>query len=217
VRLKNSLTWSLFPKKEMQMAAIAKDRVVTHKGGKLQDPPLFQWLMNDPRAGWIWVLPRIWLGYQWFSASLHKISNPAWVTTGDALKGFWTNAVTVSAAGKSPIVFEWYRGFLQYLLDVQAYTWFAKLVAYGELLIGLGLMLGAFTGIAAFFGGLMNWNFMMAGSASTNPLLFVIAVALILAWKVSGYIGADYVLLRWLGTPWRTVPVHTNDPTANRG
>jgi hypothetical protein len=32
---------------------------------------------------------------------------------------------------------------------------------------------------------------------------------------VSGYIGADYVLLRWLGTPWRTVPVKTNDPTAS--
>jgi len=43
----------------------------------------------------------------------------------------------------------------------------------------------------------------MAGTASSNPLLFAIAIALILAWKVSGYIGADYYLLRWLGTPWR--------------
>jgi len=48
----------------------------------------------------------------------------------------------------------------------------------------------------------MNWNFMMAGSASTNPFLFVCAVAIILGWKVAGYIGADYVLLRWIGTPW---------------
>ena len=42
---------------------------------------------------------------------------------------------------------------------------------------------------------------MMAGSASTNPLLFVAAVGLILAWKVSGYIGADFFLLRWIGAP----------------
>jgi thiosulfate dehydrogenase [quinone] large subunit len=77
-------------------------------------------------------------------------------------------------------------------------------VAYGEFLIGIGLILGAFTGIAAFFGAFMNWNFMMAGSASTNPLLFVIAIGLVLAWKVSGYIGADYVLLRFLGTPWKS-------------
>ncbi|MBT4003565.1 MAG: hypothetical protein HOF10_09660 [Chloroflexi bacterium] len=49
----------------------------------------------------------------------------------------------------------------------------------------------------------MNWNFMMAGSASTNPMLFVVALGLILAWKVAGYIGADRFLLRWIGTPWK--------------
>jgi len=27
-----------------------------------------------------------------------------------------------------------------------------------------------------------------------------------LAWKVSGYIGADFFLLRFIGTPWRGVP-----------
>ena len=89
------------------------------------------------------------------------------------------------------------------MLNAQAYTWFAKLIAYGEFLVGVALILGAFTGIAAFFGGLMNWNFMMAGSASINPMLFVISVGLILAWKVSGYIGADYFLLPFIGTPWR--------------
>ena len=32
------------------------------------------------------------------------------------------------------------------------------------------LILGAFTGIAAFFGAFMNWNYIMDGSASTNAL-----------------------------------------------
>jgi thiosulfate dehydrogenase [quinone] large subunit len=67
----------------------------------------------------------------------------------------------------------------------------------------IALIIGAFTGLAPFFGGLMNWTFMMASSASTNPLLFVAAVALILGWKVVGCFGADYFLLRWIGTPWR--------------
>ena len=181
--------------------------VVTRKGEVVQDPPFVTRLLSDPRAGWLFLLLRVWLGYQWVDASMHKISNPAWVVTGDALKGYWTNAVAISATtGKGPITFDWYRAFLQFMLDAQAYTWFAKLVAYGEFLIGIALILGAFTGIAAFFGGLMNWNFMMAGSASTNPLLFVAAVALILAWKVAGYIGADYFLLRWIGTPWHGTP-----------
>jgi len=181
--------------------------VTTRKGEMVQDPPLVQKLLSHPLAGLLWLPLRIWLGYQWFVAGSHKISNPAWVVTGDALKGFWTNAVKVSAeTGKGPITFDWYRSFLQFMLDNQAYTWFAKLVAYGEVLIGIALILGIFTGIAAFFGGFMNFNFMLAGSASTNPLLFVIAVGLIMAWKVAGYFGADYYLLRFLGTPWHGKP-----------
>ena len=182
--------------------------VRTRKGEVVQDPPWVVKLTSHPLAGLLWLPLRIWLGYQWFVAGSHKISNPAWVVTGDALKGFWTNAVKVSAeTGKGPITFDWYRSFLQFMLDNQAYTWFAKLVAYGEVLIGIALILGIFTGIAAFFGGFMNFNFMLAGSASTNPLLFVIAVGLIMAWKVAGYFGADYYLLRFLGTPWHGQPV----------
>jgi len=178
--------------------------VATRKGEIVQDPPLVKWLLTDKRAGWLWFFLRIWLGWQWITAAEHKIFDPKWVQTGEALKGYWTNAVAIPATGRPPISFDWYRAFLQALLDGQAYTWFAKLVAYGELLIGIALILGAFTGIAAFFGALMNWNFMMAGSASTNPMLFVIAVGLILAWKVAGYIGLDYFLLPLIGTPWRS-------------
>jgi len=43
---------------------------------------------------------------------------------------------------------------------------------------------------------------MMAGSASVNPVFFVLSVGLILAWRVSGYFGLDYFLLPRLGTPW---------------
>lgn len=49
----------------------------------------------------------------------------------------------------------------------------------------------------------------MAGAASTNGLLLILAIGIILAWKVAGYIGADYFLLRWIGTPWQPVPVDT--------
>jgi thiosulfate dehydrogenase (quinone) large subunit len=176
--------------------------VVTRRGQVLQDPPLVQKILNDPRAAWLWLPLRIWVGYQWISASLHKLGNPAWMQTGEALKGFWAGAVAIPDGGRPAITFDWYRSFLQMMINAQAYTWFAKVIAMGEFLVGLGLIVGAFVGIAAFFGALMNFNFMLAGSASTNPLLFAIAVGLILAWKVAGYIGADYFLLRWIGVPW---------------
>jgi thiosulfate dehydrogenase [quinone] large subunit len=172
------------------------------KGRDIQDPGFARFLVSDRRAAWLWLPLRLWLGYQWIEASTHKIGNAAWVGGGEALKGYWTNAVAIPETGRPAIAFDWYRTFLQTLLDAQAYTWFAKLIAYGELLVGIALVLGAFTGIAAFAGAAMNWNFMMAGSASTNPVLFVIAVGLVLAWKVAGYIGADLVLLPLIGTPW---------------
>ncbi len=178
--------------------------VLNRKGQIVKDPPLARLLFSDARAGLLWVFLRVWLGYTWISSSLTKVTNPRWVETGEALKGYWLNAVSIPEAGRPPIAFDWYRGFIQFLLETDAYTWFAKLVAYGEFLVGVALIIGAFTGIAAFFGAFMNWNFMMAGSASTNPMLFAVAILLILAWKVAGYYGADYFLLRWLGTPWQT-------------
>jgi thiosulfate dehydrogenase [quinone] large subunit len=89
------------------------------------------------------------------------------------------------------------------MYDAQWYTWFGKLVMFGEMLIGIALILGAFVGIAAFLGGFMNWNFIMAGTASTNGLLFALAVLLVLAWKVAGWYGFDRYLLPMIGTPWQ--------------
>jgi thiosulfate dehydrogenase [quinone] large subunit len=191
--------------------------VITRKGYVVQDPSLVRKLLNDRWAGLVWLPVRLWLGYQWIQASMHKLADPRWMQTGEALKGFWLNAVKIPQTGQPPIAFDWYRFFLQMMLNAQAYTWFAKLVSVGEFLVGVALIVGAFTGIAAFFGGLMNWNFMMAGSASTNPLLFVAAVGLILAWKVAGTIGADFFLLRWIGTPWRGVPVDAAGQSAPLG
>lgn len=172
------------------------------KTRKIEEPGFIKTLFNDVRFSVLWLVVRVWLGWQWVEAGLHKIEDPAWVDGGTALQGYWTRAVAIPETGRPAITFDWYRSFLQGLLDAEAYTWFAKLVAYGEFLVGVALIIGAFVGIAAFFAGLMNFNFMMAGSASSNPLLFVFAIALILAWKTAGYLGADYYLLNFLGTPW---------------
>lgn len=83
------------------------------------------------------------------------------------------------------------------------YAWFAKLVAMGETIIGVLLIVGALAGIAALTGAFMNFNFMLAGSASTNPVLFAPAIAIVLAWKVAGYHGLDYTLLPAVGVPWQ--------------
>jgi thiosulfate dehydrogenase [quinone] large subunit len=168
----------------------------------IPDPPIARMLFGTTRFAWLWAILRVYLGYTWLTSGWGKATNPAWVETGEALKGFWARAVAVPDEGRPPIAFDWYRGFIQFMLDNGWYTWFAKLVAYGEILIGIALIVGAFVGVAAFFGGFMNWNFIMAGTASTNALLFVIAIVLMLAWKVAGWYGLDRYLLPLVGTPW---------------
>ena len=176
----------------------------TIQGRVIEDPPIARFLFSDVRMAWVWLVIRIWLGYQWIDAALHKINNPAWVETGAALRGFWTNAVQVPEEGRPPIAFDWYRNFIAFMLENEWYTWFGKVIAYGELLVGIALLAGFLVGLAAFFGAAMNWNFIMAGTASTNGLLLLLSVLLMLAWKIAGYIGLDYFILRWLGVPWST-------------
>jgi thiosulfate dehydrogenase (quinone) large subunit len=75
-------------------------------------------------------------------------------------------------------------------------------IVFGELAVGLGLIVGAFVGLAAVGGLLLNLAFLLAGTTSTNPILALLGVFLVLAWKNAGYFGLDYFLLPLLGTPW---------------
>jgi thiosulfate dehydrogenase [quinone] large subunit len=169
----------------------------------IEDPPIARFLFSNTKTGWLWLFVRVWLGWQWIEAAEHKIVDPAWVGGGEALKAYWERALAIGPNGKSAIAFDWYRGFIQVLYDNQTWTWFAPLIAWAELLIGVALILGAFTGLAAFGGSLLNWSFVMAGTASTNMLLFAVAALVILAWKVAGWYGLDRWLLPAVGTPWK--------------
>jgi thiosulfate dehydrogenase (quinone) large subunit len=166
------------------------------------DPPFLSSLFANPAFAVIWLVVRVYVGWQWLSAGIEKFENPAWTSTGLALKGFWEKAVVVPVQGKPVITYDWYGSFLQGLLNGGHYTWFSKLVIFGEITIGIALILGAFVGVAALFGAFMNLNFMLAGSASTNPVMFALAILLILAWKIAGYWGLDRWLLATIRTPW---------------
>jgi thiosulfate dehydrogenase (quinone) large subunit len=181
-----------------------KTKLTTAQGEiTLPDPPFAHKLFSTTAFAWLWAIVRIYVGYQWIEAGWHKVTGGGWIDGGTALKGFWTKIVAIPAAPAKPaITYDWYRAFIQFMLDNGWYTWFAWLVAFGEFFIGAALIVGAFVGIAAFFGALMNWNFIMAGSASTNPVLLMLGIFLILAWKVAGWYGLDRYLLPVVGTPW---------------
>ena len=178
----------------------------------ISGPAFTQFLVHDSRAGLIWLPMRVFLGFAWLDAGLHKLTGTGWMDGGGALAGYWSRAVTIPETGNPPIAFEWYRDFITVLVDAQAESWFAPLIVIGEIAVGLGLLFGCLTGVAAFFGALMNMSFLLAGSASTNPVLFTLAVGIILAWRVAGYYGIDRYLLPIMGTPWQRGPALGGSP-----
>ncbi|HET7727467.1 MAG TPA: DoxX family membrane protein [Candidatus Limnocylindrales bacterium] len=183
---------------------------------EVEGPAFARYLFSNSRAGLFWLPIRIFVGFAWLEAGWHKLTDAGWTGGGEALRGYWERAVTIPEQGRPPITFEWYRSFIQLLLDNGAESWFAWLITFGELAVGIALLTGTLVGIAAFFGALMNMSFLLAGSASSNPVLFTMAIGLILAWRVAGYYGVDRWLLPILGTPWRaqvtTHPVHRGMP-----
>ena len=196
---------------ELEMAGLMPDRAYV-----VDEPGVVKNLLQNPTWSWIFLPLRLWLGYEWINAAAHKVTEPAWMDGGAALQGYWTRAVSIPEEGRPAIAFDWYREFINAMLVNEWYTWFAKLIAIGQMAVGIALVVGAFTGIAAFFGLTMNVSFVLAGSASTNALLLLAALLLIMGWKVAGYWGIDRWLLPILGTPWTRARVHrgsTADPT----
>jgi thiosulfate dehydrogenase [quinone] large subunit len=175
--------------------------------GQVNDPVLWRLLMGNIYFALFWMPMRFFLGRDWFTHGAEKVADPTWVGNGEALRDYWTRAVAIPEQGRPPITYDWFRQFLQSMLDNGWYTWFAKLVAWGELLVGVALLLGGLVGLSAFLGTFMNFSYMLAGSSSTNPVLFGLGLFLVLAWKVAGFWGLDRWLLPALGTPWQRGPM----------
>lgn len=176
---------------------------LSYPPNQIPEPPITRLLFADTRLALLWSILRLYVGYQWLEAGWNKLTNPAgaWVgaKSGSALAGF-VNGALKKATGEHPDVTGWYASFLREVVLPHT-VFFSTLVTVGEILVGLGLIVGLFTGVAAFFGGFMNANFLLAGAVSLNPLLFIPATWLVLAWRVAGYYGLDRWALPLVGVP----------------
>ena len=155
------------------------------------------WLYRSKTASVLWLAARLWLGYGWLNAGYQKLwgSEKAVFWNGGAgVKGFATAGVSGSTAGKGGASYGWWAAFLHDFVVPNA-SWIAKVVTVSELVIGVLLILGLFTGAAAVAGLSLNLVYMFTGSAGVNPAYAIVAVFLILAWRNAGYLGLDRFVL----------------------
>jgi thiosulfate dehydrogenase [quinone] large subunit len=169
---------------------------------RIDDPPFARALFGDPAWAWMWLLLRCYVGGTWLREGVAKAQSPAWVgSEAGTFLNTWLTAALAKTAGSHPDVQGWYAAFLRDVVVPNTVLW-SYLVTFGEIAVGLGLLLGAFTGIAAFFGTVLSASFLLAGTVSINPLMFGGASLLVLAWKTAGWWGADRWILPAIGTPW---------------
>jgi thiosulfate dehydrogenase [quinone] large subunit len=184
------------------IADTASDEYETHHVSCLADDveannynlSFTDWLFRSRAASVIWLAVRLVLGYWWLNAGYQKIwgSEKAgfWFGGGAGVKGFATAGVLGSATGRGGASYGWWAGFLHNFVVPNA-SWIAKVIALGEVAIGIALIIGLFTGLAALAGLLLNVIYMFTGSAGVNPAYAILEVPLVLAWRNAGYLGLD--------------------------
>ncbi len=155
---------------------------------------------DNQRSALVWIPVRFYLGWLWIEAGWEKVTNPSGVWVGDkagvAITGFLQGALKKTAefcanpAACYPDVQWWYADFINSLALPNAKI-FSYMVAYGELAVGIALVVGFLVGASAFFGVFMNFNYLLAGTVSVNPVMFLMGLFLMLAWRVAGYWGLD--------------------------
>lgn len=149
----------------------------------------------------VWTVIRVWVGWQWVTAGWEKLTGPSsavWVgpKAGVAIGGFLKGAMT-KAVGIHPDVQNWYAWFIQNVAMPNARV-FSYIISFGEFLAGVGLILGFFTVPALIAAALMNLNYLLAGTVSTNPMLLALEIILLFIGPPVWFFGLDQIVWpRW--------------------
>ncbi|WP_408107353.1 DoxX family protein [Brevibacillus sp. B_LB10_24] len=148
------------------------------------------WLRENVYASVLLLLARLYIGWNWLQAGWHKITQEG----GFHADNFLQKAVENPVKSSDELVYPIYHAFLQHFALPNAEL-FNLLVSWGEVLVGLGLILGCLTTAAGFFGMMMNFAFMFAGTVSTNPWMILFTLFIVFSGRNAGAIGIDRYLL----------------------
>ena len=202
--IRTVMTWAFWISFIVLLIALFEDRNAPEADEiEIQGPRFVRFLFYNSRAGLFWLPIRLFVGFAWLEAGYHKLTDPGWTQGGTALRSTGSGSWPSPRRGDRRSPTSGIATSSRCCSTTAPTAGSPGSSLFGELAVGIGLLVGALTGIAAFFGATMNMSFMLAGSASTNPVLFTLAVGLMLAWRVAGYYGLDRYLLPALGAPWR--------------
>jgi thiosulfate dehydrogenase (quinone) large subunit len=132
-----------------------------------------------------WTAMRVWLGAMWIQAGSAKLwgaENPAFLhNNGAGVAGFAAHGVPA---------YSWWGSFLHNFV-VPNSGWIAVLVAVAEFTIGVALVAGLFTRVAAVGSLALLFTYVMSGTASVCAFYALFAIVILTMWRTSSWLGID--------------------------
>ncbi len=125
------------------------------------------------KASWFLLPLRLFLGITFIYAGIQKITDPQYFNT--SARGYIGKQIAAFANG-SPL-----HGFLVQFVVPHA-SFFGALIAYGEIAIGLGALIGLLLRPAAFFGLLLSITFFLTATWRVYPYFYGSDIVFIFCW-----------------------------------
>jgi thiosulfate dehydrogenase [quinone] large subunit len=164
-------------------------------------PGALTWLRQSKYASIAWLAVRVWIGCMWFQAGWAKVfgaENPSFLhNNGAGVAGF---------AGHGVAAYSWW-GSIMHSFVVPNASWIAVLVAFGELAIGLGLVVGFLTRTAAVCSLILLLTYIMSGTAGVTGFYALCALIVLATWRTSTWIGVDGLIAGFRQRRRNVVPV----------
>ncbi|MGG4039632.1 DoxX family membrane protein [Heyndrickxia ginsengihumi] len=134
------------------------------------------------------VILRVYVGYTWMMAGLEKLEAKHFSAYS------FLHSALVQASGEHPAVQQWWAEIVKHAI-IPNIALFNMLVPWGELFVGIGILVGCFTKTVVFFAMVMNFSYMFSGSVSTNPQLILLSMFILVSAANAGRYGIDGFVL----------------------
>ena len=146
--------------------------------------PGWESLKASKLAALAWTAMRVWLGVMWIQAGSAKLwgaEAAAFLHGGAGVAGF--------AAHGTP-AYSWWGSFLHGFVVPNAGA-IGVLVAVSEFAIGVALVAGLFTRVAALGSLALLFTYVMSGTASVCAWYALFAIVVLVMWRTSSWLGVD--------------------------
>jgi thiosulfate dehydrogenase [quinone] large subunit len=152
---------------------------------ELTTPHPLQWLARSKVMAVGWTAMRVWLGAVWIQAGAAKLwgaENPGFLHhNGAAVAGF---------AAHGTAAYTWWASFLHSVVVPNSGA-IGVFIAFAEFAIGVALVAGFFTPLAALASLGLLFTYVMSGTASVCAWYALFAIVILATWRTSSWLGAD--------------------------